>query len=220
MASMYETIMELPLFKGIGEEQLSSMLEKTSVEFVNFHEGDVITRADDKVETLDFVLSGKVSQIYSLRDTDLKIEAIIGRNAVIGALNLYGLYTTYGCKSVALGRVSLLRIRKDEYMDILQSDSIYILNYVNFLSAGAQKASAVIQKGGEHGAVKNILFAAFAMTTRLAETVMICGTDRDIARYCGMSERLFLQWKEESEANKSIKVNPGVIIIKSPDLEF
>ena len=35
MASMYGTIMDLPLFKGISEDQVSAFLEKTNIEFQN-----------------------------------------------------------------------------------------------------------------------------------------------------------------------------------------
>ena len=64
MQSMYETIMELPLFKGIGEDQLSVMLEKTSVEFLKFEEGEIISKADESVQYINFILNGRVRQTY------------------------------------------------------------------------------------------------------------------------------------------------------------
>ena len=40
MATMYETIMNLPLLKGVSKELVSSFLEKTHVQFVNFNDGE------------------------------------------------------------------------------------------------------------------------------------------------------------------------------------
>lgn len=218
MSSMYETIMELPLFKGIGEEQLSQMLEKTSVEFIKFEDGDTITDAEEKVKSIDFILNGRVRQTHKIENYALGIDEILGKGAVLGALNLYGLTTTYNAVSMAMGRVSIMRISKNDYMNILQSDKIYILNFVNYLSAAAQKMPLFMQKIKMPSITRSLQILAHTFASKTAETVMIVGEDTSIAQFCGVSEKEFEEWKTSELAHNRIIVNQRGIFLKSPHL--
>lgn len=215
---MYETIMELPLFKGIGEEQLSVMLEKTSLEFLKYEEGDLIAEAGKTVSCLDFLLSGRVRQTYKLENFNIEIDEIVGKGSVLGAVRLYGLETTYPADCRANGKVSLMRISKTDYMNILQSDSIYMLNFVNFLSAAAQKSSLMFQQIKSTGIARSLNILAFTFASGRAETVMVVGEDNELARYCGVEIADFEEWKTSELAHNRIIVNKRGIILKSPHL--
>ena len=218
MSSMYETIMELPLFKGIGEEQLSQMLEKTSVEFIKFEDGDVIAKVDERVESLGFILSGRIRQTHYLKNFKIGIDEILGKGAVIGALHLFGLVTCYDSDIVALGKVSIMRIQKKDYMKILLTDRIYMLNFVNYLSAAAQKTPLLLQNLKAPCITRSLHTLAFTYTSRAAETVMVTGDDSELARFCGVSNEEFEEWKTTELAHNRIIVNQRGIFLKSPHL--
>lgn len=215
MPSMYETIMELPLFKGIGEEQLSLMLEKTSVEFLKFEDGDVISQADEIVSGVNFILVGRVRRTYMLDNFSLGIDEILGKGAVIGALHLYGLDTKYTATSTALGRVSIMRISKADYMNILLSDRIYMLNFVNYLSAAAQRPRILHQNVKAASIWRSLNTMAFTFASGAAETVMVAGDDAEIAKYCGVSINDFEDWKTAELSRNRIMVNQRGIFLKS-----
>ena len=218
MSTMYETIMELPLFKGIGEAQLSQMLEKTSVEFLKFEDGNSITKVDDQVKVVDFILSGRVRQTFYLENFAIAVDEILGKGAVIGALHLFGLDTTYGAESIAMGRVSIMRISKADYMNILLSDKIYMLNFVNYLSAAAQKTQSLFKSIKTSSVARSLHVLAFTFSSRAAETVMVAGEDSEIAKYCGVSLEVFEEWKTNALAHNRIISNQRGIILKSPHL--
>lgn len=216
MATMYETIMELPLFKGIGEDQLSILLEKTSIEFVKYEKGDVIYQADEKVKFINFILNGKVRQSFKLDNFALTVEEILGRGAMIGATHLFGMETYYTGKSVAIENVSLMKIAKNQYMDILQSDKIYLLNYVNYLSAEAQTIPSLITSGNGSSIRRMLEILIYSIVSRAAEEVMIYGDDNELARYCGVNNSKFEEWKAEEIAKKEIVSEEGFIRLKKP----
>ena len=218
MPSMYDTIMELPFFKGIGEDQLSQLLEKTSVEFLKYDDGDIIAKADESVSYLNFILSGRVRQTYRLSNFDICVDEILGKGSVMGALNLYGMVTSYTSTCLALGRVGIMRIGKSQYMNILQSDKIYILNFVNYLSAASQKMPWIMKSIGESSIHRTLRILTESFVSRLAETVMVAGEDKEIARYCGVSEEEFKEWKTSELAHNRIIVNQRGIFLKSPHL--
>lgn len=218
MASMYDTIMELPLFKGIGEEQLSAMLEKTSMEFLKFDEGDVVNPSDSKVETVDFILSGRIRQTYQLENFPIAIDEILGKGGLLGALHLFGINTMAPATATALGRVSIMRMQKLQYMNVLQSDNIYLLNFVNFLSAAAQKSPDLFIGIGEASIMRTLKAVAFSIVSRAAETIIVAGKDKDIAEFCGVSLSDFMQWKSIELAHNRIIATGRGIILKSPHL--
>lgn len=215
---MYETIMELPLFKGIGEEQLSQMLEKTSVEFIKYEDGDFIARVKDKVETVTFILSGRVRRTHYLENFKIGIDEILGKGNLLGALHLFGLVTNYGADIHALGKVSVMKIRKSDYMNILLSDRIYLLNFVNYLSAAAQKTPLLMQELKNPCISRSLYTLAFTYASRGAETIMVAGEDSELARFCGVSDKEFEEWKSNELSHNRIIVNQRGIFLKSPHL--
>ena len=218
MSSMYETIMDLPLFKGIGEDQLSQMLEKTSVEFLKYEDGDTITYPKESVMAIDFIISGRVRQTYKLDNFDLSIDEILGKGAVIGALHIFGMDTKYGTQSVALGRVGVMRISKADYINIISSDRIYLLNFVNYLSAASQKSPALMRQVKGPSIRRTLETLAFTFVSRKAETVMVAGDDSEIAKYCGVEESEFQNWKSAELSHNRIISNQRGISLKSPHL--
>ena len=187
MALMYDTIMELPLFKGIGEEQLSLMLEKTSVEFLKFKDGEIIADPSTQVKGVDFIIAGKVKNVYKMENFPIEIEEILGKGNMIGALHLYGLDTHHVSQSIAIGEVSLMRVEKSQYMNILLSDRIYILNFVNYLSAAAQKPEKIMLNQGNASIKRTLDNLAYSLVSRRAESVNVKGNDQALAAYCGVS---------------------------------
>lgn len=218
MSSMYETIMELPLFKGIGEDQLSLMLEKTSVEFLKYEDGDIIAENKDIVTDLNFILSGRVRQTYDLVNFPIAIDEIVGKGSVIGALHLFGMNTTYTSTCMAMGKVSIMKIGKKQYMNIIQSDKIYMLNFVNYLSAAAQKAPALSLNSKKASINRTLESLAYSVVSRAAETVMVAGEDNIIAEFCGVSDKQYEEWKIGELAHNRILINNRGIILKSPHL--
>lgn len=154
MLSMYETIRGLPLFKGTGTEQISAFLEKTNVEFVNFLPEQVIAEAGGECVDLRFIISGTVRSSRSLADGRASLQTQLGSGAVISPCNLFGFYTQYEESLVAITEGSYMQIRKSQYFDLLKSDSIYMLNLLNYLSYNAQrsrKALCAISSGSLSG---------------------------------------------------------------------
>ena len=218
MSSMYDTIMELPLFKGIGEEQLSLMLEKTSMEFLKYEDGETVYSQGKKVVSVDFILNGRLRQSYRLNHYPITIDEIIGKGGVAGALNLYGMDTGYQSTGIAMGRLSLIRIGKAQYMNILQSDPIYLLNFLNFLSAAAQKNMNLFMGIKVSGISRMLETLAYSVVSRQAEAVVLAASDEILAEYCGVSLDEFSKWKQTELSHNRIITNSRGIILKSPHI--
>ncbi len=196
MTTMYEKIMDLPLFKGVGKDHVSSFLEKTNVNFLNYESGELVVTKGDDVRMLKFVISGEVRINHRLDGFDIVVEEICGRGRVLGADRLYGMSKIYSCDVYAIGRVSIMEFSKEQYVRLLNMDSIYLLSFFNFLSRRAQRPVETLERyaAADISARMSLLVGIF--TDPDSSDVVISGSACDVRRYCGVNEEEFSRWLE------------------------
>lgn len=145
MPTMYETIQELPLFKGTTPALISSFLEKTNVEFVKCPPGAILVEEDNDCTDLKFVISGHIRTYMSLAGGKASLSYVSGPGAVISPVYLFGMHTRYPTSVVSTEEVSYMQIRKGQYFELLKADDIYLLNILNYLSYNAQRAMSALR---------------------------------------------------------------------------
>ncbi|MDE6143106.1 MAG: cyclic nucleotide-binding domain-containing protein, partial [Muribaculaceae bacterium] len=131
--------MDLPLFKGVGKDHISLFLEKTNIGFHNYESGERIVETGDVVRMVRFIISGEVRIIHRLEEASLTVEERCGFGKVLGADRLFGMETGYPYDVVAVGKTSVMEFSKEQYINLLHSDNIYMLNFFNYLSLRAQR---------------------------------------------------------------------------------
>lgn len=171
--TMYETIMELPLFKGVSSEHVSAFLEKTKIEFKNFRHGDIIITEDEPVNDLKFTISGKVEVFTSIFEGNAKVVTETEEMVAFGVSGLFGLTPRYVVGVKAKDKVSIMQFSKDSYIDLLKSDNIYLLNYANYLSHRVQKHENLIRRAKGPGALGALRAIVSAFTTRKCRNTYI-----------------------------------------------
>lgn len=136
--SMYETIMDLPLFKGVSADHVSSFLEKTSIEFHSYSSGETILNRGEEVKKLKFLISGTVKVSYELPGGEGKLTSLSDTNDVFGITRLFGIAPYYDSTVSAASDVSVMEFGKEKFLRMLASDSIYLMNYANLISHHSQ----------------------------------------------------------------------------------
>ena len=140
MQSMYEQIMDLVLFKGISREQVSELVEKNCVVFESFRAGgSIVTFGQEQTRVL-FIVSGNARMTTVSADRRIAISQTISVGAVIGADALFGWEITATATIDALTDLSALVFDKEQYVRLLKSDDIYLLNYLNYLALNMHNA--------------------------------------------------------------------------------
>ena len=116
MGSMYETIMDLPLFKGVGKDHVSQFVEKTQIHFERYEPGEIIADYKDEVTGLKFVLSGSVVMSSKCFGGKITVESHMKGNIVLGATRLFGLKPMYKRQIKALTLCGVMGFSKEKYM--------------------------------------------------------------------------------------------------------
>ncbi|MCH5221228.1 MAG: cyclic nucleotide-binding domain-containing protein [Muribaculaceae bacterium] len=164
MPSIFEHLMNLPLFKGVSLDRLTEIVGEIKFEFLKFEKGTQIVAAGEPCTHIVFVLSGKTRSSYHGGETRLTLEQRCTPPTVVAPEYLFGRYTDYPCSVVALEEVSVLRISKHDYIKILGRDEVFMFNYLNLLSLNTQKANMGLMSGSTGGIDRIIMI--LSMLTR------------------------------------------------------
>ena len=60
MNTMFDTLLQLPLFQGLAQEDFTNILGKVKLSFTKHKAGEVIVKAGDTCSQLIFVLKGEI----------------------------------------------------------------------------------------------------------------------------------------------------------------
>ena len=138
--------MDLPLFKGVGADHVTSFLEKTGIEFHKFSPGDVIVSGGEPVKSLKFLISGKIRINAEALKGRVVVSSVFEGHEALGATRLFGLHPHYDATVVAMDNVGIMEFSKEKYVSLLQSDSIYTMNFANLLSMNVQKTMETLSR--------------------------------------------------------------------------
>lgn len=178
--------MGLPLFKGASYDRMQKTVGSCRFHFLKYLPGALIFNAGDPCDDIAFVLSGSVRIITDSHDGRFTVSQTIASQDVISAEFLFGRNTRYPGKVVAIDTVSILRISKSDYISIINSDPVFLFNYLNLLSMNAQKALEGILSVGSGGVAERIAYWVSALTqTRSTDIVLEC-SHRDLAALFGV----------------------------------
>lgn len=183
--------MELPLFRGVSHTRLAQIVGDTKLHFLKYPDGETILRAHEPCTHLTFILSGKVRSTTVNANGRFSVSSTLTAPAVITPDFLYGRITNYPCTVTAMGDVSVLQISKQDYTTILNSDPVFLFNYLNMLSANAQKSMQGILSLTTGDIDERIAFWIIALTQPGSNEITMTCRKRDLCSLFGLPRAAF-----------------------------
>lgn len=138
MNTMFDTLLQLPLFQGLAQEDFTSILEKVKLSFTKYKAGETIVKAEEPCDRLIFILKGEVVSVSSSPDTAYSIAESVQAPCVIEPYSLFGMNTSYVSNHIAQTEVHTVCVSKTCVMNELFRYDIFRLNYMNIISNRAQ----------------------------------------------------------------------------------
>ena len=138
MDSIFDTLLQLPLFQGMTLEDLTSIVEKTKIHFEKLKAGETIEQAGQWCNRFTFILKGEGEMITQSEDGLFAVIETFSAPYLIEPQSLYGLQTIYVSTTRAVSEVATVRIDKPTIARELFKYEIFRLNYQNVISGRAQ----------------------------------------------------------------------------------
>lgn len=217
MDSMYEILLGLPLFKGVSNEKISEIIEKAKFHFLKYLAGETIINAHDPCTHIKFIISGKARLTIANSDDRFKVSQTLEASNVIAPEFLFGKAPFYPCSAVALDATGILQISKSDYIKILNTDEIFLFNFLNIISMNAQKAVDGILALTTGSLEERIAFWIISLTQRGGTDITLTCKQRDLYSLFGVQRTSFIATLEGMKNRGIIDYDSNEIRIMSRD---
>ncbi len=139
--TMYDTLLQLPLFQGIGINDLTNILGKVKFHFAKYNTGQKIISTGDPSDRFVFIISGAFAKQKLIRAEEATVcySELMDGPHLVEPFSLYGLHQNYIFTYVAQTKVSTLTIEKNFLYQELINYPIFRINFINILSNGNQR---------------------------------------------------------------------------------
>lgn len=188
---MFELLMNLPLFRGVTHSRIAEVVGDVKLHFLKYPAGEIITRAGDPCDHLMFVISGAV-RLYIENDSGrFAVYQTLRAPAVVTPDFMFGRFTKYPCEVESIESTGILKISKQDFVNILGSDPIFMFNYLNTLSVNAQKSMKGILWLTNGSIDERIAFWIIALTQPGSTDIRLVCRKRDLCSLFGVQRTTF-----------------------------
>ena len=181
MDTMFDTLLQLPLFQGLSHDDFTSILEKVKFDFTKYKAGEVIVEAGHVCDSLIFILKGEVQSISVSPSADLSVSEFFLAPHVIEPYSLFGMSVSFAATFTARSEVHTVCIPKKYIFSTLFDYEIFRLNYLNILANRAQTLSQRIWIIGEPRLDRRIALFFLNMMERVSGEKIIKIKMQDLA---------------------------------------
>lgn len=146
---MYDTLLQLPLFQGLSQEDFTNIISKVKLHFVKYKEGQIIVNEYEPCEKLIFILNGEIESKSHADNRIYFVKEWIEAPAVLEPHSLFGKNPVYKCEYKTTTPVDAVLIDKSYILNELLKYEIFSLNYLNLISTEAQTNYEKLRKNTE-----------------------------------------------------------------------
>lgn len=190
--AIYELLRSLPLFNGISFPDLQRLVGDIPFEFEKYAPGDLIMEARQPNTTLRFILSGRARALIRNSTDRLRLSYILEGPSVIAPEFVFGRNTRVPMRVEAETAISAVSLSKANLVKLLQASDIFLFNYLNIISAYAQKGiDGVISLTGGR-LEERIAFWLIALTPVDAKEIQLQSKHRDLYTMFGVQRSSFI----------------------------
>ena len=136
--TMYDTLLQLPLFQGLGKNDITDILAKVKFHFQKHAPGECIIRQDDNCKELVFLLNGNLMAETCSRNKSYTFCERITNPGVIELYSLFGLQNRYHSSYISETGTHTLTLSKQSFLDELSQYNTCSLNFSNIICTRAQ----------------------------------------------------------------------------------
>ncbi|WP_298072635.1 Crp/Fnr family transcriptional regulator [uncultured Bacteroides sp.] len=138
MNTIFDILLQLPLFQGFAVEDFTRILEKVKLHFAKQKTGETLVQEGTPCDRLIFILNGNIAATTKSVQEHYSLTEYFEAPYLIEPQSLFGLYTTYSARYTATTPINSISINKEAVINDLLKYEIFRLNYLNIVSSQLQ----------------------------------------------------------------------------------
>ena len=131
--TMYNMLLRLPLFQGMGRADLFEVLEKTTFRFCRVEDGKTLYRQGERCDELSFLMGGTLVAETKAHGALFSFAEELHPYTAIEVQSLFGKSPNYKSTYTARGDISLFSIEKRQVYTLIDTYEIFRINLLNML---------------------------------------------------------------------------------------
>lgn len=135
-------LLELPLFLGMSEAELSSYREEGLFSVGTLTRGTEIACRGDKVESLLVLTDGTVRCSTVADDGSYRMDELLHAPLLLQPECLFGMRQRYTTTYVATTACNIVAIRKMDVVTMMNRSIVFRINFLNAITTTAQRINA------------------------------------------------------------------------------
>lgn len=139
--TMFERLLQLPLFQGLTIQELSEVMAHVRLNFANYHAGDEIVTQDEPCKSLIYIISGDVCSEYRSDTHHLVLKETLSQIGVLEPYNMFGMFQKYSRTYTFSTDGITLSIDKQVVLQRLMANNIVKINLLNIVCNRYQQVS-------------------------------------------------------------------------------
>lgn len=213
--TLYDTLLSLPLFKGVTLSKVFELIGNSRFHFLKYLDGQKIVDEGDSCTHIKFIISGKVRSTIANSDGRFRVQQTLSAPDVISPESLFGISTVYPCTVRSIEATGIMQITKSDYIKMLGSDEIFLYNYTNMLAMKAQKAVNGILAVTAGSLEERIAFWIASLTTSAGTDITLSCRQRDLYSLFGVQRSSFVATLESMRSRGLITYDQHEIRVTS-----
>ena len=133
-ASIFNLLLELPLFQGLSSVDLNEIVAHAHFDFTKTSEQTTLIREGESCSDIVFLLHGTVMAERGASNGNYRVREFLHAPAVIGPEHLFGLSPYHDTSYTTQTPCSLFTLSKNEVLKISRQFLVFHLNLLNLLS--------------------------------------------------------------------------------------
>lgn len=214
MDSIFEKMLQLPLFQGVTLERMSQIAGKAKFNFLKILPGNSFIHAGETCSHLTFMINGKARLVTTNSNDRFRISQTVSAPAVLMPQYMFGRETRFPGSATAIETVNLLQVSKEDYLNILKSDPVFTLNYLNMLATGAQLPIDGILSVTSGDISMRLALWVVCLTQAGATDIEICCKKRDLYAIFGVPRGAFMTALDQMRDKKLLDYDAQCIFFK------
>ena len=214
----YSILQNSSLFKGLGEDKISDILEIISPNIKYFDKGNTVFNFMDTANRIGIILEGRVEARKNFpngRQVDVSVR---NPGDIIGPAAVFSKSQKYPCDIVAIEPTKIMLLHKDELLKLMQLNVCILKNFTTEISTATYMLQQRLELLSYGGIAQKAAFWLLMQSYQSGKnTVNIPDTISKWAMLMNVSRTSLHRELSRLEAEKIILYNPPVIKILNSD---
>jgi len=217
MNSMYQQLMQLPLFQGVSTEKITALVEKLPFHFLKYRNGEQIIAAGDACTHVKFIVSGRVKLDTPFPRLRINLHQTVSNPHVLAPEYLFGRDTVYPYTAVSEGTCGILQLLKSDYIKMITTDKVFLFNILNYLSSGTQRNLAYPLSIKDGSVVERLAILVDMLTMTGATDISLRYKQRDLCILLGTQRTTLMSMLEKLSEQDIVDYDSNTLTILDID---